>query len=56
MNQWGEIAIFAFICFLFTALGYMGGKYETSKNVCNEKGGMMVNSSSGWVCIKGEKI
>lgn len=56
MNQRGEIAILAIIIFLCTGLGYMGGRYETYKNVCNEKGGIMVDSFFGWVCIKGEKI
>jgi hypothetical protein len=52
----GEIAIIAIIAFLFAGIGYMAGRFETYKNVCNEKGGMLVDSPSGWVCIKGEKI
>lgn len=51
-----EIAILAIIAFCFTAIGYMGGRYDTKKDVCIEKGGILVDSPSGWICIKGEKI
>jgi len=52
----GEITILFIIAMLFTALGYMGGKYEANKDFCKQKGGMFVDSPDGWICIKGEKI
>lgn len=52
----GEITILFIIAMLFTLIGFLGGKYEANKTFCQDKGGMFVQGSEGWVCIKGQKI
>lgn len=56
MNPYGEIIVLAIVAAAFTLLGYMGGKYETNKEFCNKKGGIFVQGSDGWLCMKGEKL
>lgn len=56
MTPWGEIIVMGLIALCFTAIGFLAGRYETGKDVCIAKGGMYVQASEGWICIKGEKL
>jgi hypothetical protein len=56
MNPCGEIIVLGIVAFLFTVLGFLGGKYECGKNQCQDKGGIYVQGSDGWLCMKGEKL
>jgi hypothetical protein len=56
MNSIGELTVVLIVAIIFTFIGYFGGQYDANKDFCQQKGGVYVQGSEGWLCMKGEKL